>query len=99
MEPEAVVLLVCREGAPTGWCIAEPRERGTGLAVMWIAHFYCPGDIGAARALVAEVEALARARGCGWVAFETAIPGMARRVGLAGFKPMATVYGKEVKHG
>ena len=97
--PEVSVFIAERDGSAVGFAMAEPREGGTGRAAMWIEHLYCPRDLGAARALVAEIEAVAARRGCEWMAFETAAPDMRRRAALAGFRPVATVYGREVWNG
>jgi hypothetical protein len=99
MRPDVSVLIAERCGEIIGFAMAEPQERSAGRAAMWIEHLHCPGDLGAARALVAEVERIAAHLGCAWVAFETADPAMRRRVALAGFKPMATIYGREVRDG
>jgi hypothetical protein len=98
VEPELATYVVYRGETAVGFAMAEGRESGTGTPVMWICHFCCPSDLGAARALLREIERLARARRYHWIAAETAMPDMRRRVAAGGLKPMATVYGKEVQH-
>ncbi len=99
LREEVTTSLAHRGRRAAGFVMAGPRRGGSGERVMWVSHCYCPGDLGALRALVREVERQARALSCDWIGFEAAVPEMRKRAASVGFRPASVIYAKEVRDG
>jgi hypothetical protein len=94
--PQTQTWVAFRGEQMVGLMIVSQGVGGTGADALWIDHFFCPGDLPAARALVATAETQARFHQLPHLVFESTHPNMKRIAALAGFRPVATVYGKEV---
>lgn len=97
---ESVTTYLAHRGRQAvGFVMAAARRGGSGERLLWVSHCYCPGDLGALRALDREVERQAQAAGCGRLAAEVTVPDMKGRLASVGFKPVSTIYAKEVRYG
>jgi hypothetical protein len=99
LREEVMVYLASRGAELVGFGMVAARRGGSGDRVMWVSHCYCPGDLGALRALVREFEHQAQAAHCDWIGFEATVPDMRRRAASVGFRPASTIYAKEVRNG
>ena len=99
LREEVTTYLAHRGRQAAGFAMVAPRRGGSGERLLWVSHCYCPGDLGALRALVRDLERQARTIGCGWIGFEAAVPDMRKRAASVGFKPASVIYTKEVRNG